>query len=92
MHRHRRVVGIICPSHGYIQGSYGPECTSPSPKRKLYINTSEWVKGWYEHIDSYPIYIESKRQLKEECDKRGMVAKSLLHVKSSSGHELENKI
>lgn len=32
---------------------------------------------WYEHIAEDPIYIESKRQLKEECDKRGVRAKRL---------------
>jgi putative FmdB family regulatory protein len=32
---------------------------------------------WYEHIDEEPIWIESKKQLKEECDKRGLYAKAL---------------
>ena len=33
---------------------------------------------WYEDIDVQPIYIESKRQLKEECKKRNLVAVRLL--------------
>ena len=28
--------------------------------------------GWYEHIDLEPIYISSKRQLRRECEKRGV--------------------
>ena len=32
---------------------------------------------WYEHIDENPIFIRSKKQLRAECDKRGMIAKTL---------------
>lgn len=32
---------------------------------------------WYEHIDENPIFITSKKQLKQECEKRGMIAKTL---------------
>ena len=32
---------------------------------------------WYEHIAENPIFIKSKKQLREECDKRGMLAKTL---------------
>lgn len=28
-------------------------------------------EGWYEHIDKEPIYISSKKQLREETEKRG---------------------
>lgn len=31
----------------------------------------EFKAGYYEHIDVNPIYIGSKRQLREECEKRG---------------------
>lgn len=30
--------------------------------------------GYYEHIASEPIYCGSKRQLKTECDKRGLTS------------------
>lgn len=32
---------------------------------------------WYEHIADHPIFITSKKQLREECEKRGMIAKAL---------------
>lgn len=32
---------------------------------------------YYEHIDGHPIWITSKKQLREECEKRGMYAKAL---------------
>lgn len=31
-------------------------------------------EGWYEHIDTKPIYVSSKKQLKAECEKRGLIA------------------
>lgn len=33
--------------------------------------------GWWEHIAQKPLYVSSKRQLKEECDKHGVYAKYL---------------
>lgn len=33
---------------------------------------------WYHDIAERPIFVESKRQLKEECKKRGLVAARLL--------------
>ena len=32
---------------------------------------------WYEHIAENPIYITSKKQLRYECETRGMIAKAL---------------
>lgn len=32
---------------------------------------------WYEHIAENPIYITSKKQLRQECESRGMIAKAL---------------
>lgn len=29
-------------------------------------------EGWYEHIDIKPMYITSKKQLKRECEARGI--------------------
>lgn len=31
-------------------------------------------EGWYEHIDKKPLYITSKKQLKDECTKRGLTS------------------
>ena len=35
-------------------------------------------EGWWEDLDVEPIYISSKRQLKEECKKRGLQSRYLL--------------
>lgn len=42
------------------------------------LNTSyalhRFKAGYYEHIDLQPVYCGSKRQLKTECDKRGLTS------------------
>ena len=60
------------------------------PENTLMINTGEWAKGWYEHIDTNPVYIDSKAHLKRECEKRGLVARALAKHKSQ-GKGLEHK-
>ena len=51
-------------------------------------HSGDWVKGWYEHIDKEPIYIDSKKQLAHECEKRGVYAKALMKPKSQGkGYE-----
>ena len=37
-----------------------------------------WKPMWYNDICEEPIYIESKRQLKEECKKHDVIAARLL--------------
>jgi putative FmdB family regulatory protein len=32
-----------------------------------------WKPGWWEDLDTHPIWIESKQQLFEECEKRGLL-------------------
>ncbi len=34
-------------------------------------------EGWWEHLDTKPIYIKNKRQLREECRKRGLSSQYL---------------
>jgi len=46
------------------------EDTSPKP-----MFFTPWT---YEDLDVYPIHITSKRQLKEECKKRNLIAVRLL--------------
>lgn len=49
------------------------------PQHSIHIsNPDAAVTGWYEHIDSKPIYIESRAQLYRECAKRGQQAKALM--------------
>lgn len=46
-------------------------------KVKQILRTQEPIMfraGWYEHIDLNPVYIGSKRQLRGECDKRGLTS------------------
>lgn len=35
---------------------------------------------WYEHLDDKPIFIESRRHLKRECDKRGLTSVYLANL------------
>ena len=52
-----------------------PECPlSDRPMTKVFLSAAkvhDFKEGWYEHIDSQPIYISSKKQLREETEKRG---------------------
>ena len=50
--------------------------------RTFNVNTGNWVEGWYEHIDSKPIYIHNKKHLIHECNKRGLLAKAFMKPKS----------
>lgn len=85
----RVIVGYGCPKHGYSQGDHCPKCAEDKPKNTLNINTEEWVEGWYEHIGPEPIYIESKKQLFEECEKHGNMPRAFLKPKSQGkGYEI----
>ena len=83
------VVAMICRKHGFVAAPICPRCEDEATQGKLYVNTGEWVKGWYEHIDPKgPIYIENKEQLKWECEARGLLARSLMKPKSQEkGYE-----
>ena len=53
-----------------------PRCgaTQSVARRTVYPFAAHiWKPQWFEHIDTKPIWIESKRQLKEECEKRGLI-------------------
>ena len=83
-------IALICPRHGFILGDHCQKCDLEKPKDTVFLNTGTWVTGFYEHIDPKgPIYIESKAQLKMECLKRGLMAKSLMKPKSiGQGYEM----
>jgi len=59
-------------------------------KGGVQINDGSWVKGTYDHITDKPIYIESKKHLKQVCDANNKVSSILAH-KTSDGR-LVNKI
>ena len=42
------------------------------------VNTGECYRGWYEHLDTKPIWIESKQHLYRECAKRGLSSRALM--------------
>lgn len=59
-----------------LSGEEGPKCCS-QPMEKFFTSGTKhfpFKEGWYEHLDTQPIYIQSKRQLREECEKRGLTS------------------
>jgi hypothetical protein len=70
------IVGVICPLHGYVEGDSCEEC------KKMKVGESAAIHIFkpmvYEDICDTPILIESKRQLREECKKHGVIAARLL--------------
>jgi hypothetical protein len=70
------VVSMICHIHGYCKGSPCPKCVD------AIINDSTAVHIFkpmiYNDIAEEPMLIESKKQLKEECSKRGLIAARLM--------------
>ncbi len=59
-----------------VRGESGPQCCG-SPMEKVFLQGAKFhpfKEGWYEHIDSEPIYISSKKQLREETEKRGQTS------------------
>jgi len=50
------------------------ECGQIMKRQVASSNPHIWKPGFWEHISEQPIYIESKKQLKEVCKKRGVIA------------------
>ena len=72
------VVAFICPVHKqFIRGSVCPLCVED---RKIVSAPSIHVfkPMVYTDITDHPIYIESKKQLKEECKRHNVIAARLL--------------
>ena len=72
-----KTVCLICPSHGFIRGDHCPHCV-PSNKSSFNINDESWVSGYYEHIDTHPIYIRDRKHLINECAKRNSVPRAFM--------------
>jgi hypothetical protein len=77
----RKTIAIICPVHGFIKSDKCSECEK-DVKHSIHVNTGAWVEGWWDHIDREPIYISSKKQLLDECEKRGLMARAFMKPKS----------
>ena len=89
----RFVVSHICPKHGFQQGADCPECFQDSDVVEApAIRTDSWVTGYWEHIDTKPIYIRDKQQLFDECAKRGQIPKAFMKPRSQgAGYELKRR-
>ena len=48
------------------------KCTKGAPAIHI------WKPRYFEHLDVKPVWIESKRQLREECKKRNLKAACLM--------------
>ena len=46
--------------------------------QQLNVITGECYRGWYEHLGTTPVWIESKAHLYKECVKRGVQARALM--------------
>ena len=86
----RKVIAITCPKHGFVRGDHCPKCAEEGHSTDApYVKTDEWVKGYWEHIDSKPIYIESKAHLFHECEKRGVIPRAFMKPRSrGAGFEI----
>jgi hypothetical protein len=91
----RRTIAIICPKHGFSASAVCPGCDSEASKDTVHINTFDWVKrGDWEHIDpKIPnMRFNSKRELIEACEKRGLMPRVLMKPKSQGhGFEINHK-
>lgn len=65
------------------------ECNSANTYRYYgeYTRAAQFKPFWCEHLDREPVYIESKKHFKEECDKRGMVS----HWLGNEAKEIEGR-
>jgi len=83
------VVAMVCHKHGFVKAASCPECEKDAGSGEtVRIQTGECWAGWYRDLDINPIYIESKKHLVEECEKRGKYAKALMKPKSQGkGYE-----
>jgi len=50
----------------------------------------DWFKpGYFEHITDRPVFVESKKQLKQECEKHGCYSVALLNENKRTGASQE---
>lgn len=70
------IVGIVCPIHGYVEGDHCPHCTKTLGEGGPSVQVFKPM--WYRDICEHPIWVTSKRQLKEECKKHNVIAARLL--------------
>jgi len=72
-----KTIGVICKKHGYVKGDHCTECEEETVKRgapAVHI----FKPMWYDDICETPIWVESKKQLREECKKHNVMACRLM--------------
>lgn len=70
---------IICERHGFFPEHTCPVCALEYRKEKMKnVNIVTWKPRFFRDLDVKPIYITSKKQLKEECKKRNLKAACLM--------------
>lgn len=62
---------MTCPKCGWWE----PVCKCKDEKVP---SVHVWKKRWFRDLDTHPIYVESKKQLREECKKRDLKAACLM--------------
>lgn len=85
------IVGILCRDHGYFPDHQDcPVCNiNKNPGIGIIDHVDpKWCHGWYEHIDINPIYIESKKHLLHECEKRDLYPRAFIKHRSRHGKGL----
>ena len=55
-----------------------PQSTATKGETSAALKTDSWVRGWWENIDTEPIYIHDKQHLINECEKRGVYARAFV--------------
>lgn len=75
----KRLVKIPCLCGGKFEYDFGLSMPGQSGR------CTDPISGWYNDIDANPVYIRDRHHLKEECDKRGLVAEVLKRDVGRSG-------
>jgi hypothetical protein len=74
-----KTVAMVCNIHHiFVKGSVCPMCTEERERGRGSPAIHIWKPMVYTDICDTPLLIESKRQLKAECKKHGVIAARLL--------------
>ena len=63
------VVAVACVKHGLVKGDHCPMCREEVGEGPA---VHMWKPMFFNDICETPIWVESKRQLKMECEKHGV--------------------
>ena len=71
-----QVIAGICRTHGFYKGGMCEQCSTE--KKGEGTQVMFFTPYTYEDLGTEPVHITSKRQLKEICKERGLIAERLL--------------